>query len=177
MHGDFMNILSVVWVYIRQLVGNSTAATVGIFAFIVVLCLVFGRCHAAEVDVQAGSSFGTEGYGPTLGLNFAAPIQPGLNFLAGTELWGSTSYRGQIVQNNWDWHAGLQGCKWRFCADIGPAFVQRVDAINGAHTNFHLGLSFKFTDRLSLVLGHISDAGTTSPNVGRQSLMLSYRLQ
>ena len=172
-----MNILAVVWAYIRQLVGNGKAATIGIFAFIAILVLMFARCHAAEVDIAAGSSFGAQGYGPTLGLNFAAPIQPNLNFIAGTDLWGSTTYNGFTVPNNWDWHLGLQGCKWRFCADIGPAYVQRVDAINGAHTNFHLGLWFKITPRLSLVLGHLSDAGTTNPNVGRQSLMLSYKLQ
>jgi Lipid A 3-O-deacylase (PagL) len=170
--------MSNIWAYIRQLVGNGKAATVGIFAFIVVLCLLFfHKAHAAEVDLQAGSSFGTQGTGPVLGLQFGAPIQPGLNFIAGTDLWGSTTYHGFTVPNNWDWHAGLQGCKWRFCADIGPAYVQRIDAINGAHTNFHLGLSLSLTDRLKIVLGHISDAGTSDPNVGRQALSLSYRLQ
>jgi hypothetical protein len=166
------------WNYLRQLVGNGKAATIGIFIFIVVLALLFWRpSHAAEVDLQAGSSFGAEGTGPVLGLGFRAPIQPGLNFVAGTDLWGSTTFHGETVPNNWDWHAGLQGCKWRLCADIGPAYVQRVDAINGAHTDFHLGLSFKISDRCSIVLGHISDAGTTAVNTGRQALSISYRLQ
>jgi hypothetical protein len=170
--------VSKIWAYIRQLVGNGKAATIGIFAFIILLCvLFFHKAHAAEVDVQAGSSFGTQGTGPVLGLFFSAPIQPGLKFVAGTDLWGSTVYHGDTVPNNWDWHAGLQGCKGRFCADIGPAYVQRVDAINGAHTNFHLGLSFNLSSRLTLVLSHLSDAGTSDPNVGRQALLLSYRLQ
>jgi Lipid A 3-O-deacylase (PagL) len=166
------------WNYIRQLVGNGKAATIGIFAFIVILALLFAhKALSAEVDILAGSSFGTQGTGPVLGLGFAAPIQPGLNFVAGTDLWGSTTYHGETVPNNWDWHLGLQGCKWRLCGEIGPAFVQRVDAINGAHTNFYLGLSFKLSSRVSLALGHISDAGTSNPNVGRQALTLSYRLQ
>lgn len=167
-----------IWNWIRQLVGNNTPATIGIFAFILVLCVLLARkAHSAEVDVLGGSSFGTQGYGPVLGLSVKGSIQPGLNVIAATDLWGSTTYRGSTVPNNWDWHAGLQGCKWRFCADIGPAFVQRVDAINGAHTNFHLGLSFQLSDRWSLVLGHISDAGTSNPNIGRQALSISYRLQ
>lgn len=172
--------MSKLLVYVRQLVGNGTAATAGIFTFIVILCCVFARCgHAADVTVEAGSSFGTEGYGPTLGLN-AHWEAPGLNsvrILAGTDLWGSTIYRGRTVPNNWDWHLGLEGCKGRFCAFIGPAFVQRIDAINGAHTNYHLGFEIVVTDRFEIDLAHISDAGTSSPNVGRQAIMLEYRLQ
>ena len=169
-----------VWVYIRQLVGNGKAATIGIFAFIVILAVLFYRhAAAAEVDIGAGSSFGTEGYGPVLGLTIKQPIKPnqGLSLIAGTDLWGSTTYNGLNIPNNWDWYAGIETCRWRFCANIGPAFVQRVDAINGAHTNFHLGLSFKLTERASIVIGHLSDAGTSNPNVGRQSLQFVYRLQ
>jgi hypothetical protein len=167
------------WAYIRQLVGNGRAATVGIFAFIVILCALFARCHAAEVDVEVGSSFGTEGYGPTLGLEVKHELSenPGLYVFGGTDLWGSTTYHGANVPNNWDWHAGIETCRSFVCAYIGPAFVQRVDAINGAHTNFHLGFEFHLTKRLRLNLAHISDAGTSSPNVGRQALMLEYKLQ
>lgn len=167
--------------FIRQLVGNGTAATIGIFVFIVILAFMFHRSAlGAEVDIRAGSSFGSEGVGPVLGLQFRAPLgwdNPNLFAVAGTDLWGSTTYGGHIVPNNWDWHGGLESCRGRFCATIAAAFVQRVDAINGAHTNYFLGLSYRFTPRLSLVLGHISDAGTSSPNVGRQGLFLSYRLQ
>jgi hypothetical protein len=170
--------------YIRQLVGNGKIATVGIFAFIVILGLMFYRCSpagAAEVDIRAGSSFGSEGYGPVLGLQFRTPIHPNreLYAVAGTDLWGSTTYDYRIVPNNWDWHGGLESCtpSGRFCASIGAAYVQRIDAINGARTNYFLGLSARINSRLSIVLGHISDAGTSSPNVGRQGLFLSYRLQ
>ena len=163
-----------------MLVGNGKAATIGIFIFIVILSVMFYRCSpAAEVDLGAGSSFGNSGYGPVLGLTVKQPLQPnhGLSFIAGTDLWGSTTYRGKTVLSNWDWHAGIETCRWRFCASIGPSFVQRVDAINGAHTNFHLGLSFKLTDRASIAIGHISDAGTSDPNIGRQSLQFVYKLQ
>jgi hypothetical protein len=166
--------------YIRQLVGNGKIATIGIFIFIVVLAFMFHRSAlGAEVDFRAGSSFGTEGTGPVLGLEFKQPIQPNraLYAFAGTDLWGSTTYDGHTVANNWDWHGGLETCRGKFCASIGPAYVQRVDRINGAHTNYFLGLAYRFNPRLSLVLGHISDAGTSSPNVGRQGLFLSYRFQ
>lgn len=170
--------MSKVWAYIRQLVGNGKAATIGIFLFIVFLiAMLWKPAHSAEVDVLAGSSFGAEGAGPVLGLDVRQPLNSGLNLFAGTDLWGSTTYNGKTVPNNWDWHTGIEACKWRICARIGADFIQRVDAINGAHTDFNLGVSAKLTDRLSLNIGHISDAGTSNPNVGRQVIGLSYRLQ
>jgi hypothetical protein len=166
--------------YIRQLVGNGKAATIAILAFIVILCLMFARCgHATEISVEGGTSFGTQGYGPTLGMNVHWPIAglDGVNVIVGTDLWGSTTFQGQTVPNNWDWHADIEGCRGRFCGFIGPAYVQRVDAINGAHTNYRLGFEVKLTDRLTLDLAHLSDAGTSDPNIGRQAIMLEYRLQ
>lgn len=166
--------------YIRQLVGNGTAATVGIFIFILILTLMFWRpAHAADVnvDILGGTSFGTQGTGPVLGLQGYYPLGKNTSLIAGTDLWGSTTYKAQTVPNNWDWHTGIESCRWRFCASIGADYVQRVDAINGAHTNFNLGLRFKVSPRISIVLGHISDAGTSSPNVGRQLIGFSYRLQ
>jgi hypothetical protein len=166
--------------WIRQLVGNGKAATIGIFIFIAILCLLFGRCaKAAEVDLSVGSSFGTEGTGPVLGLKYLQPIaaNPGLSVVAGTDLWGATAFKGTTVPNNWDWHLGLETCRWHVCADIAAAYVQRIDPVNGAHTNFFLGLSVPLNSRWTLSLGHISDAGTSNPNVGRQALMVTYRLQ
>lgn len=170
------------WSYIRQLVGNGSAATVGIFAFIALTVVMFARCspaHSAEIDFQAGSSFGTEGTGPVVGMNLRVPFtaNPGVAANFGTDLWGSTTYKGSTVPNNWDWHATLDGCKWRICFGIGPAFVQRVDVINGARTDYYLGIKYQIAPRWIAVLGHISDAGTSNPNVGRQALTLSYRLQ
>lgn len=170
--------MNAIWTYIRRLVGNSLGGTIGIFLFILlVLFMLWRPAHAAEVDTVVGSSFGTEGYGPVLGLNLRSPLQPGLDWYAGTDLWGSTTFAGKAVPNNFDWHVGLEGCKWRFCAGIGPAFVQRVDAINGAHTDFYLGVRYAVSDRWSIVIGHISDAGTSSPNIGRQMISIAYRLQ
>ncbi len=172
-----------IWAYIRQLVGNNKATTIGIFAFIVVLCVLFARCtpaHADEVDVRAGSSFGTQGTGPVLGLQFKH-TEAQYDIFAGTLLWGSTHYNGLIVPNNWDWHAGIESCRGVICAGIGATYVQRIDAINGGHTNFYLQLSwrpstehFRFS---SLDIAHISDAGTTDVNIGRQAALASFRLQ
>jgi hypothetical protein len=160
-------------------VGNGKPATIGIFIFIAILVFMLwhSKAHATEVDFAAGSSFGSQGYGPAIGIEVRQEVQSGLYVTGGTDLWGATEFKGQVIPNNWDWHATLEGCKWAFCAGIGPAFVQRVDAINGAHTNYALSLSWRPTERFSVTIRHLSDAGTTNPNEGRQALMLSYRLQ
>src|SRR5580700_12309807 len=84
------------WNWLQGLIGNNGWAKYGVFAFILILCLAF--CHkanAGEVDVRAGSSFGTEGYGPVLGLQLRAPLAGfnQVNWYAGTLLWGKTEYR------------------------------------------------------------------------------------
>jgi hypothetical protein len=167
------------------LVGNGKAATIGIFAFIILFAFLIFRCsgaHAAEIDLQGGSSFGKEGTGPVLGLNLRLPITAldRVSVNVGTNLWGLTRPvwdAGQSVPNNWDWHVALEGCRGRLCAFLGPAFLQRVDAINGAHTEYYLGLRFIVAPRWSIVLAHISDAGTTDPNIGRQMIGIAYALQ
>lgn len=174
--------MSKIWAYFQQLVGNSRAATIGIFTFILILCSLFWRCsHAGEIDVRAGTSFGTEGWGPVLGLQFKAPLPQFNNtsWYAGTLLWGSTRYKAQTVPNNWDWAAGVETCRGRFCGGLGMTYMQRIDAINGAHTNFMLSLSYKIDWRRlsSLDIVHISDAGTSDVNIGRQALLGSIRLQ
>jgi len=170
--------LAKIWGYVRSLVGNGLGATIGIFLFILVLCFLFWRpAAAADVDLSLGSSFGHGGAGPVLGLDVHQDIGKGTNVFAGTELWGSTQYDGTPVLNNWDWHAGIETCRWRVCGRIGADFVQRVDAITGAHTNFNLGLFYRISERFSIGVVHISDAGTSDPNIGRQALLLSYSLQ
>jgi hypothetical protein len=177
---EAMSILS----YLGQLVGNKgTWAKVGIGAFVAVLCVMFARCaHADEFHtyVRAGTSFGTEGYGPVLGLQFTWE-KPTYDFFAGTDLWGATRYDNATVANNWDWHAGIESCKWAVCAGIGMDYVQDIDAINGAHTNFFLQLRWKPDTehfRFSGVdVAHISDAGTSPVNIGRQAVLASFRLQ
>jgi hypothetical protein len=174
--------MSGILAYLKRLVGNGKWASVGIGAFIVILLLAF--CHtsrAGEIDFRAGSSFGTEGSAPVIGLQIKAPLNGfnHVNWYAGTLLWGETTYNNRGVPNNWDWHGGLQGCQGRFCASIGAVYMQRIDAINGAHTNFNLELSWLIGyKRISSIdITHISDAGTSTVNIGRQAALIGIRLQ
>lgn len=150
---------------------------VGIFIAAVVALLWRGcsTAKAAEFDLRAGASFGPGRTGPVLGLEAYTPIGNRVEFAAGTDIWGSTS----VAPTNWDWHAGFRTCRWRVCASLGASYVQRVDAVNGAHTNYALGLSYLFgwSRVRSIDYVHLSDLGTTPVNKGRNAALFSIRLQ
>lgn len=164
--------------YLRGLVGNGWQAAVGIFLFILILVILSTRCSkasGAEIDLRAGSSFGPGRSGPVLGLNLYQPISNDVYLYGGTLLWGRTSR----VENNWDWHGGFRACRWDFCASLGASYLQRIDAVNGAHTNYNLELAYRFSwwRLASIDIAHLSDAGTTPINLGRNAALLSFRLQ
>lgn len=162
---------------VPKLVGNGKAAAIGIFIFILVLCAVLWRsAHAADtVVLRAGTSVGPGGAGPVLGLDVRFPQGDALDVYAGALLWGQTARS----DTNWDWHAGVRSCRWRVCANLGAAYVQKVDALNGSHTNFNLGIAYQFSWWRLAGLGvqHLSNAGTIAPNLGRNAVLLDVRLQ
>jgi hypothetical protein len=162
--------------YLLRLVGNYWKAAIGIFAFIVILVIVCCRpLHAAEIDLRAGSSFGPGHSGPVLGLNLYQPIGNDVDLYASTLLWGRTS----VVASNWDWSAGFRACRWSLCASLGASYLERTDALDSTHTNFRLELSYRFAWHRfqSIDFAHISNAGAQSPNIGRNSALVSIRLQ
>lgn len=162
---------------LRGLVGNSLPASIGIGVFILLFVFFGARCAKAdELDIRPGYSFG-HSTGFVLGLQYLHPLPlQQVSFYAGTDLWGMDSIHDA---NNWDWHAGLQVCRGAFCARLGACFVQRIDALNGAHTNFNLGLTWRpGWGRLSgISIDHISDAGTSVVNTGRQAVLVDIKLQ
>jgi Lipid A 3-O-deacylase (PagL) len=164
--------------WLKGIVANNVKATVLILAFIVILCLLSYRCSAAtldEVDLRAGTSYGPGGEGPVLGFQLYFPVGPGDHLYAGTHLWGAT----QVVASNWDWHGGYETCRGRFCADLGAAYLQRTDSVDGSHANFNLELRYLIGWKRvsSLDLTHLSNAGTTLPNLGRNAVLVGFRLQ
>lgn len=159
-----------------KLFGNPKRATLLIFVFIVILCLVVWRSvSAAEIDLATGVSFGPGRSGPVLGMDFRLPQGRDVDLFAGTLVWGETT----MAPNNWDWHAGFRACRWQLCASLGASYLQRVDAVNGSHTNYFLGLTWRpQLGRLdSIGMSHLSNAGTSDSNLGRNAALAFWRLQ
>jgi hypothetical protein len=158
-----------------KLVGNAPKTAILIGIFILILCGLFWRCSsAAEIDVRGGYSF-SHGNGPVLGLQAYFPIGNRVDVFAGTLLWGDT----QTDPNNWSWEAGLRTCRWKVCASLGASYLQRIDSVNGSHTNYNLELSYLIGwHRIqSIDFSHLSNAGTTPINQGRNAALVSFRLQ
>ncbi|MGH2902933.1 MAG: hypothetical protein ACRDK7_05020 [Solirubrobacteraceae bacterium] len=160
-----------------KLVGNGKTATIAIFLFILLVVILSWRAlaHGAEIDLETGASFGPGGTGPVVGMNLLQPIGNEVSVFAGTLLWGATPKVG----TNWDWHAGFRTCRSSLCASLGAGYVQDIDVVNGAHTNFFLGVSYLIGwHRVGEIdFAHLSDAGTTPVNLGRNALLVGWRLQ
>lgn len=164
--------------YLRRLIGNNPKASIGVGLFILILIyLAIRPAKAAEVDLRAGSSIAT-GTGPVLGLSLYTPLGDHLDGYASAILWGSTEHNA----SNWSWQAGLRTCRGQLCASLGASYLQRIDYANDSHTNFNLELSWKLgwkkLPRLcGIDLVHLSDAGTTETNRGRNAILGCIKLQ
>jgi len=155
------------------LLGNNPKAKVLIFAFIAILVLLAYRCSAqVGVNLAAGASFGCLEQAPVLALDLRAPFAEGFGWNVGTTLWGAASG----VRNNWDWHARAEFSRWNFGAGIGMAYLQNIDAVNGSHAEFSLELFWR-PWRVGADAIHLSNAGTTQVNCGRNAGMLDVKLR
>lgn len=162
--------------FLLKLVGNKKTVAIAIFIFIGLFVLTGVRCaHAANLDLAVGASFDRAEYAPVLGFDAHFPQGNNLNVVGGTMLWGST----KDASNNWDWHVGIESCRWNLCAMIGAAYVQRIDAFNGTHTNYSLRLIYNLPwNRVkSMGIYHLSNAGTSPTNGGRDAAVVNFRLQ
>lgn len=161
------------WIWFSGLVGNNRKAVALIFVFILLLILFAFRVHAQpEVHLQVGRSFGCLSGGPVLGLELVAPLAEGLAVDVGTTLWG----RAGAIRNNWDWHARLELTRGSFGAALGPAYLKNIDAANGSHAEMSLMLFWR-PWRLGADLIHLSNAGTSAGNCGRNATLLDGRLR
>jgi hypothetical protein len=163
--------------FVRGIVGNNPKTTLAILFFIGLLVWALWRAvpvHAGELDLQLGSSFAGGGSGPVLGLDYRYQLPQRTDIFAGTTLWGAST-----VPNNWDWHAGVRGCRWELCLSLGAAHMQRTDRIIGSQTDYLLQIAYllPWARVPSVDVTHRSDAGTTPINRGLQAALLSIRLQ
>lgn len=158
-----------------RLLGNRVAWAVLLFIAVLVFLCWRNSVHAAEIDLKVGASVIGGGTSPALGLDLRFPQGDGLTLFAGTILFGET----RITQPNWSWQSGFESCRWSVCASLGAAYLQRVDRLNGSHAEFFLALAYELSwHRLRAIeWDHLSNAGTTDVNVGRNAPMLAVRLR
>jgi lipid A 3-O-deacylase PagL len=162
--------------WIGRLFGNASTVIPVIIAFIVLFVVLGVRCsHAGELHLETGAQLVT-GRGPYVGLYYAwsDPVLERVGFEVGTQMFGSTNK----TANNWSPFAALTVGRGPVGAGIGFAYLQNIDALDGSHLNYTLFLRSKTPwQRVGVSVRHISNAGTTESNVGRNMLAIDWRLQ
>lgn len=61
-------------------------------------------------------------------------------------------------------------------AGLGVSYWNQTTRVTGSHFNFALSLEYAVTDKLSLSLRHWSNAGSASPNLGQDAIMIGWKL-
>lgn len=146
---------------------NQQKKYIAIFLTIFVTLVALATCaKSAELDLGGGSTY-MRGKTPYIEATIIWPKQiHNIDLYAGAMLVGNYDYQGEN-NNQIVLRAGIRPRVGRFTASLGVASIQAPDALNSGSINFNLGLSLAITKDLTLHIGHISNAGTHRPNVGR----------
>jgi hypothetical protein len=155
---------------------NPPATVAILLVFIGAFLFGASKCNAEPVlQAELGYTM-IRGPAVTFGLNVSWPgagprtadFQCGLYLISEYEF-GGTTQPNQAIAN-----CMLVQHIRKLDLGIGPAYLQNIDAINGSHFNFALMARYRFTERFALSWLHHSNAGTVSPNKGRDALMLGW---
>lgn len=172
-----MNALKSVWAWVSSLWGNGPKEKILIALFIVLVASLAARCATAgELHLETGAEY-LHGQAPYLGLYYR--WGPGVQFEAGTQQFGSFPSGEYERASNWSWMAGVRVARGPVFAGVGATYLQRIDALNGSHTEYNLSLGYRMGWRWldALTVRHLSDAGTTPSNTGRNVIGLDWLLQ
>lgn len=140
------------------------------FLVIILLLAATSQARPAELLLNTGTSLGSGGEGPVIGLDVMLPY----HLLFGATFWGPTRW----VAHDEDVHAGLRACLGKLCGFAGAAYLQHADWLDGSRWNFALGLSWRFDFGRAQSFGvfHQSNAGMRLPNYGRNAAWVQWRL-
>lgn len=176
--------------------GNSPKMLIYIFVFVTLfLAAALTKCHGAELGFEGGRAV-IRGETPAAALTLTFPhpwyhpetqhfpdyptdwrTNPGpgdADLELGMLLVGAYDINGVTQHNQLIAEAMVVDGFGHFDIGIGPAYLQNEDAINGSHLNFSLKLGYRW-HRVGVVWRHISNAGTKTPNQGRDMVLLTYR--
>lgn len=144
------------------------------FLLLSIICATWG--DAAELDFGYGKTV-LRGQTDVAAVTVVWPNQIGkIDLFAGTLLVGSYTYNGQAYDNQIIARAGFTAYIGGFGSTLGVAKLQHDDRLNSGPINFNLGLSYQYK-HLVLAYNHVSNAGTHSPNTGRDMVIASWRFR
>lgn len=147
-------------------------------AFVLVLIAAFAtQCRAGDLKLEAGSAI-VRGETPAIGFvkSWRNRGVGDYQYECGFGLVGSSTYNDRPQRNQGVAECLLVDGFGRFDIGAGLAAQSSGDAYN-TMVNFSLLLRWRITDRLSLAYRHRSNAGTGTPNLGRDVILVGWRLR
>ena len=164
--------------WIEQIFPHKKPVRYILVGFVALLVLALAtQCRAEGISLEGGSTI-VRGHAPSIGLvkSWRNRGVGDYSYECGFGIVGSSTYDGAPQRNQGVAECLLVDGFGRFDIGAGLAAQSRSDAYN-TRVNFSLLLRWRVTDRLSLAYRHRSNAGTASPNLGRDLLLLGIRLQ
>lgn len=163
---------------------KTTFAVLALVALLV-LGAIIPQCHGAEatdapyVQISAGKTY-IRGPADVLDLTFTQPASVLRNAFWQESLTviGPSTYHGNSVPNNFAVRGLFVDGFGRFDVGLGVSWMQNYLPYNGGNINFALQLSYRFVVLpITLTVGHLSDAGSRLPNLGRDFVFLGWRFR
>jgi len=153
-----------------------------IVIFIIFIVIGFAReADASErtgVQIEAGAGLlsgqFSKGAAVTVQQRFDNKFSLGMGYISEQWVTPRTEPKTHIQENLW-----VQGQRHidlgKFDLGLGVAYFNRTNRALGSHFTAALSLQFNATDRWNIKLRHYSNAGSASPNMGQDMLLIGYR--
>lgn len=162
----------------------KTALAVGALILLIVLGLAIPNCHAEASPMKApyvqfstGSAV-VRGATPVLDMTYTMPAPQLRNayWQYSLTLIGQSTYKDQQAPNNMVIRALFVDGLGQFDFGIGPSWMMNPLPYNGSQVNFNLQIDYRFRKLpVTLTYTHLSNAGQTSHNLGRDLLLIGWR--
>lgn len=151
---------------------------IGIFLVLLVGAVIGAtKCSGAELEL---------GYGRAVirgetDAAFATVVFPkqikNIDLYVGAGLIGSYNYNDTPYSNQIVARAGFTANVRGFGVSLGLSTFQNEDRLNSGRLNFNLGLQYRYKNVVVHIWDHFSNAGSHSPNTGRDIVYVSYRFK
>jgi Lipid A 3-O-deacylase (PagL) len=162
-------------------------AVLGLVALLVLGFIIPNCSRAAETELPtfapyvqlSGGTTIVRGPAPVLDLTFTEPATQlrGAYWQESLTVIGSSTYKNVDAPNNFALRGLFVDGFGRFDVGLGLSWMQNPYPYNGSNVNFALQLGWRFNDCITTTYGHMSNAGTKLPNLGRDLIFIGCRFR
>lgn len=163
---------------------KKTLIAVLIFVAIFAAGLIWNKSHAASpldapyVQLSTGAAI-VRGTAPALDLSFTepAPQLRGAFWQESLTIIGTSTFNGKPAPNNFAFRTLFLDGFGRVDVGLGLSWMQNPGPYNGSPVNFNLQLDYRILRGATITYTHISNAGSRTPNLGRDLVFIGWRFK